>query len=123
MNAVEYCYSPLKFNSNFEAGNLDIAIKVDSDSKHYDYEYDLFMRVDTNTRGHTNWYYFEVRPEKDWIGKVKFNICNFRRFKSLYQRVHIQLFQGMKPYIWSEYATQTEEHLSAWRQGGNNVTY
>ena len=44
----------LKFNSDFESGNLDCAIKVS------DKEYDLFMRVDSNTKGHTNWYYFEV---------------------------------------------------------------
>lgn len=45
----------LLFDSNFESGNLDAAIKVD------DFEYDLFMRVDTNTKGHTNWYYFSVK--------------------------------------------------------------
>jgi cytosolic carboxypeptidase protein 2/3 len=36
----------LTFDSNFESGNLDTVIKKK------DYEYDLFMRVDTNTRGH-----------------------------------------------------------------------
>ena len=41
-------------------------------------EFDLFMRVDTNTQGHTHWYYFTVKNE-DFRGKVKFNICNFRR--------------------------------------------
>lgn len=44
------------------------------------------MRVDTNTRGHTNWYYFSVK-NGPWVGAVKFNFCNFRREKSLYQRV------------------------------------
>ncbi len=36
----------LKFDSNFESGNLDMVIKTKES------EYDLFMRVDTNTRGH-----------------------------------------------------------------------
>jgi len=36
----------LKFDSKFESGNLDMVVKRD------DYEYDLYMRVDTNTRGH-----------------------------------------------------------------------
>jgi len=36
----------LLFDSNFESGNLDMVIKVK------DFEYDLYMRVDTNTRGH-----------------------------------------------------------------------
>lgn len=44
------------------------------------------MRVDTNTRGHTNWFYFQI-SNHDFIGTVTFNICNFRRDKSLYQRV------------------------------------
>ncbi len=34
------------FDSKFESGNLDCAVNVAND------EYDLFMRVDTNTRGH-----------------------------------------------------------------------
>jgi hypothetical protein len=46
----------------------------------------MFMRVDTNTKGHTNWYYFTVE-NFNFVGSVRFNICNFRREKSLYQRV------------------------------------
>ena len=38
--------SDLKFESNFESGNLDIVLKRSKK------EYDLYMRVDTNTRGH-----------------------------------------------------------------------
>ncbi len=71
----------LHFDSDFESGNLDIAVKIS------DTQYDLFMRVDTNTRGHTNWFYFKVE-NGTWLGTVKFNICNFRRQKSLYQRVN-----------------------------------
>jgi cytosolic carboxypeptidase protein 2/3 len=44
----------LIFDSNFESGNLDTVIKKK------DLEYDLFMRVDTNTRGHHQWFYFSV---------------------------------------------------------------
>jgi hypothetical protein len=36
----------LEFDSNFESGNLDMVLKVKN------FEYDLYMRVDTNTRGH-----------------------------------------------------------------------
>ncbi len=42
-NSIE---SELIFDSNFESGNLDLVIKKK------DLEYDLYMRVDTNTRGH-----------------------------------------------------------------------
>jgi hypothetical protein len=77
---VELRNSYLRFNSDFECGNLDAVVQTSST------EFDLFMRVDTNTRGHTNWYYFEVH-NKVFIGSVTFNICNFRRPASLYQRV------------------------------------
>jgi len=47
MNPNVICQNPeLIFDANFESGNLDMAIKVK------DFEYDLYMRVDTNTRGH-----------------------------------------------------------------------
>jgi hypothetical protein len=36
----------LQFDSDFECGNLDKVVKVKP------FEYDLYMRVDTNTRGH-----------------------------------------------------------------------
>ena len=48
------------------------------------------MRVDTNTNGHMQWYYFSVKNNKKQ--KIKFNIFRFRKRYSLYQR-------GMKPYI------------------------
>ena len=45
----------LEFDSNFESGNLDTAIMIKPD------EYDLYMRVDANTRGHLQWFYFSVK--------------------------------------------------------------
>lgn len=45
----------LKFDSDFESGNLDAAVKIENLD-----EYDLFMRVDANTRGHFQWYNFKV---------------------------------------------------------------
>lgn len=39
----------LIFDSKFESGNLDAVIKIS------DNEYDCFMRVDSNTRGHLQW--------------------------------------------------------------------
>lgn len=39
----------LIFDSQFESGNLDAVIKIN------DNEYDCFMRVDSNTRGHLQW--------------------------------------------------------------------
>ena len=62
----------LQFNSDFESGNLDAAVQRS------DNEFDLFMRVDSNTRGHTNWFHFQI-SNQEFVGTVKFSICNFRR--------------------------------------------
>ena len=43
---------PLKFDSYFEGGNLDAAYYEAG-------EYRLFLRTDTNTRGHCNYFYFK----------------------------------------------------------------
>jgi hypothetical protein len=48
----------LIFESNFEGGNLDCVVKIN------DFEYDLYMRVDSNTRGHLNWFNFTVKNGK-----------------------------------------------------------
>lgn len=50
--------SDLHFDADFECGNLDLVVKVS------EMEYDLFMRVDSNTRGHTCWFFFKVSQIK-----------------------------------------------------------
>lgn len=50
--------SSIVFDSNFEGGNLDLVLKVNESV------YDLFMRVDSNTKGHTSWYNFTIRGLK-----------------------------------------------------------
>ena len=57
------------------------------------------MRIDTNTRGHVQWFNFTVKN----IGKIKvrFNIVNFKKNKSLYNR-------DLKPYIYSDYLKQAK---------------
>ncbi len=51
------------------------------------------MRVDANTKGHLQWFYFTV---KGMIAgeKYRINICNFQKNKTLYTR-------GMGPYVFS----------------------
>lgn len=49
------------------------------------------MNVDTNTRGHQQWFYFRVRNMKKDV-KYKFNIWNFTKPKSLFN-------DGMRP-VW-----------------------
>lgn len=50
-NVDKGCFQspPLSFDSFFESGNLDLAVRIG------EREYDLFMRADSNTRGHNQW--------------------------------------------------------------------
>lgn len=93
----------LIFDSEFECGNLDLVMKVATN------EYDLFMRVDTNTRGHNSWFMFKCRNTRAGL-KVKLNICNFHRSSSLFS-------QGMRPSVFSRLGSRNWEH------GGTNITY
>lgn len=62
----------LQFDSNFESGNLDSVYLASQN------EYNLLCKVDTNTKGHTYWFYFKVL---NWVPKAKatFNILNVAR--------------------------------------------
>ena len=62
----------LSFDQNFECGNID------SVYLHNTEEYNILMKVDTNTRGNTYWFYFKVSNFR--IGqRYTFNIYNFTR--------------------------------------------
>jgi hypothetical protein len=51
------------------------------------------MRVDSNTKGHLQWFNFRISNLE--VGKAyKLNICNFQKGKNLYNR-------GMRPYLYS----------------------
>ncbi|CAD8045932.1 unnamed protein product [Paramecium primaurelia] len=97
----------IQFSSTFESGNLD---RVDYISNE---EYNLFMRIDTNSIGHSNWFYFKTTNNQ--LNKIKFNICNFTKPQSLYTK-------GMKPYILSKkgsqkYFTQQGEFIKYYQVG------
>jgi hypothetical protein len=51
------------------------------------------MRIDSNTRGHLQWFNFKIKGMKAGVG-YKINICNFQKGKNLYIR-------GMRPYCYS----------------------
>tara|TARA_B110000285_G_C15081788_1_gene593912 strand:- start:978 stop:1463 length:486 start_codon:yes stop_codon:yes gene_type:complete len=64
--------SILRFDQNFEGGNLDSAYIMNPLS------YNLLLKVDSNTRGNTYWFYFSVQGFK--VGqRYTFNIYNFTR--------------------------------------------
>lgn len=94
----------LTFDSLFESGNLDRVDHVGPD------EYELYMRVDTNSNGHSNWFYFKVSNNQAGL-KVKFTICNFTKPQSLYQK-------GMKPYVLSRRSEQ-----KCFSQSGEGLRY
>lgn len=103
-----------EFDSFFESGNLDMAIQVNKN------EYDLYMRVDSNTRGHHQWFYFAVRAGA--AGRAKFNIVNFTKNDSLYRRgMRVAVFSEKK----AEKAARGElpELYTQWHRGGENIVY
>ena len=78
----------LVFESRFESGNLQLAHKQN------DNEYDLILQNDVNSKGHTQWFYFRVANTQRNL-KVKFNMLNMIKSKSLYN-------DGMKVLIYSQ---------------------
>ena len=113
-NSVRQYYEPvgpeddtLIFESRFESGNLRRAIQV------YVNEYDLILRPDINTRGHTQWYYFSVKNMRRGR-KYKFNIINLLKPDSVYN-------QGLLPLIYSE--REAESSGVGWHRCGSDVAY
>ena len=77
------------------------------------WEYDLYMRVDTNTRGHHQWFFFSISYDCEGQfsdQKLKFNVCNFTKQTSLYQ-------YGMRIC----FARQSQGYI--WHKAGENITY
>ncbi|EFB16083.1 hypothetical protein PANDA_010607, partial [Ailuropoda melanoleuca] len=97
----------LLFESRFESGNLQKAVRVDT------YEYELTLRTDLYTNKHTQWFYFRVQnTRKD--ATYRFTIVNLLKPKSLYTT-------GMKPLMYSQLDANT--HNIGWRREGNEIRY
>ncbi|XP_008109930.2 cytosolic carboxypeptidase 2 isoform X1 [Anolis carolinensis] len=97
----------LLFESRFESGNLQKAVRVGK------YEYELTLRTDLYTSKHTQWYYFRVQnTRKDAI--YRFTIVNLMKAKSLYS-------VGMKPLLYSQKDAQL--HGVGWRREGSDIKY
>jgi cytosolic carboxypeptidase protein 2/3 len=63
----------LRFDSNLECGNLDLVVSV------ADNEFDLYLRVDSNTKGHACWFFLQGQQFPGQTKKANFNIVNFSR--------------------------------------------
>lgn len=96
------------FDSKFECGNLDRVEFISKD------EYDLYLRIDTNSSGHMHWFYFSVTGIK-YKRTIKFNIVNFTRSTGLYAA-------GMKPRVFSVQEVRFGIN-NGWCMGGENITF
>lgn len=81
----------LKFDSIFESGNLQKAIRI------AEYEYILLLKADTRANNYTHWFYFSCKNKNP--ATVKFHIINFKKFDKL-------CAAGMQPVILSNKALQ-----------------
>ncbi|XP_041369383.1 cytosolic carboxypeptidase 1-like [Gigantopelta aegis] len=99
--------SVLRFNSQFECGNLRKVIQV------REFEYDLILNPDVNTNHHHQWFYFEV---SNMIADVpyRFNIVNCEKLNS-------QLNFGMKPLLYS--VAEAMEGRGMWKRSGTDICY
>lgn len=108
----EYNYGDdedLWFESNYESGNLCLAIKDE------DGVYNLEMMPDTNSPGHTQWFYFTVSNAKRGQ-TVKFRILNFKKPNSAYHSEN-----NMKVCYYSKKRFKKKE--ITWTRGGNGYAY
>ncbi|CAK6950520.1 cytosolic carboxypeptidase 1 [Scomber scombrus] len=97
----------LKFNSQFESGNLRKALQVRK------YEYDLVLNSDINSNHYHQWFYFEVSGMR--VGtSYRFNIINCEKSNS-------QFNYGMQVLMYS-----VQEAISGrprWVRTGTDICY
>lgn len=110
-------FGVLKFSSCFESGNLKYVMRKNG-------QYLLVLDSDTNSRGHTQWFYFAVRNTTKGQTET-FNMMNLSKSNSLYN-------QGMLPLVYSKREeermltdpdTQNRPFVDLWKPGGQNVAY
>jgi hypothetical protein len=112
----------IKFDSEFESGNLLCAVQRGEKT------YDLCLRPDLHTPGHTQWFYFAVTnvhppnissraklglPVNPFI-KVTFNIINFTKPDSSFN-------SGMKPVVYS--LNDALKKQIGWVRQGSDISY
>uniref|UniRef100_A0A3B5KW77 Cytosolic carboxypeptidase 1 n=1 Tax=Xiphophorus couchianus TaxID=32473 RepID=A0A3B5KW77_9TELE len=104
---IEENSESLKFNSQFESGNLRKAIQVRK------YEYDLVLNADINSNHYHQWFYFEVSGMR--VGTAyRFNIINCEKSNS-------QFNYGMQPLMYSvQEAISGKPH---WVRTGTDICY
>ncbi|KAJ3075407.1 Cytosolic carboxypeptidase 1 [Podochytrium sp. JEL0797] len=94
----------LSFESRFESGNLQLAIRVQPA------EYDLILQSDIGSKPgrHNQWFYFSIQNMVPLV-PYKLNIINMSKGNS-------QFGEGMQPVIYSM-------KEGVWRRGGDNICF
>jgi len=96
----------LFFESRFESGNLRRAVQA------YEFEYDLILNPDYNTKSHTQWYFFRVGNTRRGP-QYRFNIINMVKPTSVYN-------EGMRPLQYS--CIQASKGIG-WVRCGDRIAY
>lgn len=97
----------LVFESRFESGNLRRAVQV------YEFEYDLILNPDYNTKSHTQWYLFRVSNTRRGP-QYRFNILNMVKPTSVYN-------EGMRPLRYS--CIDAAMKGVGWVRSGEKIAY
>ena len=101
----------LQFEARFESGNLARAERLFSDRDHYQ----LWIRPDSSTKGHAQWFYFAVANGTPGA-TYRFSIVNCVKRRSLFGA------KGMQPMVYSTRAA--EQSGVGWvRRGGAPLSY
>lgn len=96
----------VRFDSRFESGNLGLVSRVSPT------EFNLLLDNDINTSGFTQWFFFRVEVDRQC--KLRFNLLNFRKRNSLFQR-------GMKVCVYSR--RNNERSGEGWVRDGTEISY
>ncbi len=97
----------LQFEARFDSGNLKRVDRVGKSNT-----YNLVLRADLGTKGHTQWFYFRVRNMRAGV-PYTFKIINFYKKCSLWS-------QGLQPLL---YSTTAAASNGGWRRCGGDVVY
>ncbi|XP_067886154.1 cytosolic carboxypeptidase 1 isoform X4 [Heterodontus francisci] len=97
----------LRFNSQFESGNLRKAIQIRK------FEYDLILNSDINSNHHHQWFYFEVSGMRNAV-PYRFNIINCEKSNS-------QFNYGMHPIMYS--VQEAMLGRPQWIRTGTDICY
>uniref|UniRef100_A0A3Q2CIK7 Cytosolic carboxypeptidase 1 n=1 Tax=Cyprinodon variegatus TaxID=28743 RepID=A0A3Q2CIK7_CYPVA len=97
----------LKFNSQFESGNLRKAVQVRK------YEYDLVLNADINSNHYHQWFYFEVSGMRVGV-TYRFNIINCEKSNS-------QFNYGMQVLMYS--VQEAIGGRPCWVRTGTDICY